>query len=78
MDLSIIQTHLDNFVDTWNGWNAIFSNLDAWHNNFEGAWTALSAENGVSSVFTGLFENTAAAVEVLTETLSSTDADPEA
>lgn len=24
MDLSLIQTHIDNFVDTWEGWGKVF------------------------------------------------------
>ena len=30
MDLSTIQMHLDNFVDTWKGWGLVFQGLDAW------------------------------------------------
>ncbi len=33
MDLSLVQTHLDNFVDTWKGWGKIFEGLDAWFGN---------------------------------------------
>ncbi|MEX3514759.1 MULTISPECIES: hypothetical protein [unclassified Corynebacterium] len=28
MDLSLIQTHIDNFVDTWEGWGKVFGNVD--------------------------------------------------
>ena len=27
MDLSLIQTHLDNFVTTWEGWNKVVTGL---------------------------------------------------
>lgn len=30
MDLSLIQTHLDNFVDTWDGWHKIVDGLSHW------------------------------------------------
>lgn len=30
MDLSNVITHLDNFVDTWNGWKTIVDGLTAW------------------------------------------------
>lgn len=28
MDLSLIQTHIDNFVDTWEGWGKVFGNVE--------------------------------------------------
>lgn len=52
MDLSIIQTHLDNFVDTWEGWNKIFSNLGNAFNNLVDAYF------GFQSGEYELFENT--------------------
>ncbi|MDV2430620.1 hypothetical protein RAE08_05650 [Corynebacterium tuberculostearicum] len=30
MDLSLVQTHLDNFVDTWEGWGKVVDGIDAW------------------------------------------------
>ncbi|MBU5654780.1 hypothetical protein [Corynebacterium aurimucosum] len=33
MDLSLIQTHLDNFVDTWEGWGKVAANLPLVLNN---------------------------------------------
>ena len=33
MDLSLIQTHLDNFVDTWEGWGKVLGGLDLLTNN---------------------------------------------
>ncbi|OFN75096.1 MULTISPECIES: hypothetical protein [Corynebacterium] len=33
MDLSLIQTHLDNFVHTWEGWGKIAANLPTVLNN---------------------------------------------
>lgn len=41
MDLGTIKMHLDNFVDTWQGWGKIFSGLLAW--------------NGLSSAATGIY-----------------------
>ena len=29
MDLSTIQMHLDNFVNTWEGWNNVVKGLDS-------------------------------------------------
>ncbi|BFL75310.1 hypothetical protein QP944_06710 [Corynebacterium sp. MSK105] len=40
MDLSLIQTHLDNFVTTWTGWKTIVDGITAWtgfSNAFEAA-----------------------------------------
>lgn len=36
MDLSLVQTHLDNFVDTWKGWNRVFTGLNGFLNLFLG------------------------------------------
>ena len=36
MDLSTIQMHLDNFVDTWNGWNDIINGVSNFLNLFLG------------------------------------------
>lgn len=33
MDLSLVQTHLDNFVNTWEGWGKIAANLPTVLNN---------------------------------------------
>ena len=33
MDLSMIQTHLDNFVDTWEGWGKILGNVGSFFQN---------------------------------------------
>ncbi|HBC8576468.1 TPA: hypothetical protein KE432_002192 [Corynebacterium striatum] len=43
MDLSTIQMHLDNFVDTWKGWGLVFKGLDAWFGNggIKGAYQGL-------------------------------------
>lgn len=30
MDLSTIQMHLDNFVDTWEGWHKVVEGLSNW------------------------------------------------
>lgn len=30
MDLSLIQTHLDNFVTTWEGWNKVVTGITTW------------------------------------------------
>ncbi|MDY5785578.1 hypothetical protein [Corynebacterium sp.] len=27
MDLNLIITHIDNFVDTWKGWNSVFEGI---------------------------------------------------
>ena len=34
MDLSLIQTHLDNFVDTWEGWTKVFTGLNGFIDSF--------------------------------------------
>lgn len=36
MDLTLVQTHLDNFVDTWKGWNSVFTGLNGFLNLFLG------------------------------------------
>lgn len=36
MDLSNVITHLDNFVDTWNGWNDIINGVSNFLNLFLG------------------------------------------
>lgn len=43
MDLSLIQTHLDNFVDTWEGWGKVLGGLDL-----------LVANGGIKGLFSGL------------------------
>ncbi|ART20518.1 hypothetical protein CBE89_02645 [Corynebacterium striatum] len=49
MDLSLIQTHLDNFVDTWKGWNNVFTGLNGFLNLFLGGDAA--PINGISSTW---------------------------
>lgn len=34
MDLSLVHTHLENFVDTWEGWSKIAGNLGTVFNTF--------------------------------------------
>ncbi len=44
MDLSLIITHLDNFVDTWTGWGKIFSNVGATLQNLTLGFDFLSSK----------------------------------
>jgi len=44
MDLSTIKMHIDNFVDTWEGWGKVFTGLMAW----DGSSNALT---GFKSIF---------------------------
>lgn len=37
MDLSLIQTHLDNFVTTWEGWNKVVTGIKEW-GGLSSAW----------------------------------------
>lgn len=59
MDFSDIQTHLDNFVDTWTGWGKVVTGLlgdpetgqGGAINNFFLAWSYLSTEPSSSDIF---------------------------
>lgn len=52
MDLSLIITHLDNFVDTWEGWGKVFAGLET-VGGFDGLSASFSA---LSSATEGGFE----------------------
>lgn len=52
MDLSLVQTHLDNFVDTWEGWGKVVSgllNAFSYFGTPEGG-NANAAETGLNSL----------------------------
>ncbi len=49
MDLSTVITHLDNFVDTWEGWDAILSNFQNAFGSFFGA-IGFIGDNGIEAV----------------------------
>lgn len=36
MDISTIQMHLDNFVNTWEGWNKVINGLNSLVNSWGG------------------------------------------
>lgn len=45
MDLSLIQTHLDNFVDTWQGWYKVLNGLHDFVNNFADLSSGAESDN---------------------------------
>lgn len=45
MDLNTIITHLDNFVDTWQGWGKIFSNVGGFLQNLTLGFDWLSSDS---------------------------------
>ncbi|WP_291314012.1 hypothetical protein [Corynebacterium sp. UBA2622] len=52
MDLSTIKMHLDNFVDTWQGWGKIFDGLTSsayGENRLTGAIKAITSIFSASS-----------------------------
>ena len=53
MDLSMIQTHLDNFVDTWEGWGKILGNVGSFFQNTIKVFDFLSSEPEASDFFPG-------------------------
>lgn len=50
MDLSLIKTHIDNFVDTWTGWNDVVTGIArfvGFKEAFEGAGNAFEFTSSV-------------------------------
>ncbi|AKE39968.1 Hypothetical protein NG00_01822 [Corynebacterium camporealensis] len=45
MDLSIIQVHLDNFIDTWEAWKTILSNIGDAVTNLSNGFDALTTSS---------------------------------
>lgn len=62
MDLSLIQTHIDNFVDTWEGWGKVFGAFFDEKNVFTQLASVVNTLSGevTSSTF---FPNTDAVVD---------------
>ncbi|HAT1370148.1 hypothetical protein [Corynebacterium striatum] len=54
MDLSLVQTHLDNFVDTWKGWNSVFTGLNGFLNLFLGDAAPIKELSSTWEAFKGL------------------------
>lgn len=53
MDLSLIQTHIDNFVDTWEGWTKVFTALPEVFNTAADVYFGLSSdEYEIADAFT--------------------------
>lgn len=52
MDLSLVQTHLDNFVDTWQGWGKVFDGFIKFIDVFATAngGNSNAAETGLNSL----------------------------
>ncbi|MGV0326363.1 hypothetical protein ACUY2E_05270 [Corynebacterium confusum] len=59
MDLSLIQTHIDNFVDTWEGWGKVFNAIPNIVNNLFNGVFFLSSNPEAGD----FFPNTAANVD---------------
>ncbi|MCG7447331.1 hypothetical protein ACKFRL_05425 [Corynebacterium marquesiae] len=49
MDLSNVITHLDNFVDTWEGWHKVLGSFQEAFGSFFGA-IGFIGDNGIEAV----------------------------
>ncbi len=57
MDLGTIKMHIDNFVDTWQGWGKIISGLTQWEGSSKAYFDFVNIGSWLANVAPALSSN---------------------